>query len=220
MSRGGPAVEALSGPVFAIVALAAEARTLKGLRGNIEVRISGPGPAAAARATEAALVCRPRLIVSWGVAGALAPNLPPGTLLRPATVLASDDSRLFESAAANVTAGTLVSVAAPVRSRQERLALAKRAGAMAVDMESAAIAAVCQREGIPFQCIRAISDALDHQLPAWVAGLMTPDGRLAPWPALKGLLRDPLALPDLLRAGLGFRRALHSLERYAATFAP
>ncbi|MCC5885344.1 MAG: hypothetical protein JJT88_02800 [Gammaproteobacteria bacterium] len=202
------------------MALAAEARTLASMRQRMEVRVCGPGPEAAAAATESCMARRPRLIVSWGVAGALDPQLSPGDLLRPATVASAGSEEGFHCLCPDSPAYRLVSVATPVGGRQERLDLARHSGAVAVDMESASIAAICHREGIPFLCIRAISDGIDHHLPAWVGALMTPDGQLAPWRTLAGVLRDPLALPDLIRAGLGFRRALRSLERYAAQFEP
>ena len=215
MSPGSPAEAAASGRVLAIVALAAEAKTLASQRNRMAIRVSGPGEAAAARATESNLHLRPRLVLSWGVAGALDPGLSPGDLLRPTTVLSSESGERFDSAVSGGAKTVLVSVRSPVGSPEQRLALARHTGAAAVDMESAAVAAICQREGIPFQCVRAISDSVDHRLPAWVGKLMTADGQLAPWRTLAELLRDPLALPDLLRAGAGFRLALRSLEHHA-----
>lgn len=220
MNPGGPAEYPASGPAIAIVALAAEARTLAGLRQAMEVHVCGPGPETAAAAAESCVARRPRLIVSWGVAGALVPELAPGYLLRPACVAHASSEQTFACARPDRHGYLLVSSGRPVASRQQRMELASRCGAVAVDMESASIAQVCHHNGIPFQCIRAIADGIDHRLPVWVSALMTAEGKVSPWRTLQGLLQDPLALPDLIRAGRGFRRALRSLERYAAHYQP
>ncbi|TVS17690.1 MAG: hypothetical protein EA417_06165 [Gammaproteobacteria bacterium] len=68
-----------SAPVV-IVALHAEARTLRG-RPDLQVLVSGPGPDAAHRTVNAALLAPPPAIISWGVAGGLRPELRPGTVL-------------------------------------------------------------------------------------------------------------------------------------------
>ncbi|TVS17691.1 MAG: hypothetical protein EA417_06170 [Gammaproteobacteria bacterium] len=98
---------------------------------------------------------------------------------------------------------------------EERQVLAERFDASSVDMESATIAAACHAAGVPFLCVRAIADASDLRLPLWIAGSTGTDGRAALGATLRNLLRHPLALPALLRAGPGFRRALAGLERSA-----
>lgn len=199
---------------LAIVALAAEARTLAGVGVPLEIRISGPGPAAAQRSALAAMVSAPPWILSWGVAGALDPRLRPGTIIRPAEVVAAS-GEVFACSAAGLPAQRLASSPRPIRSRTARRDLAERSGAVAVDMESAAIAAVCRDAGIPFVCVRAIADGYDVELPAWIDTAMTATGALDPWPVVRRLLTEPSALSALLRAGLGFRRALASLARAA-----
>ena len=202
-----------TGAAIVIVALKAEARTLRRRR-DLHILVSGPGPDAAQRTVTTALRASPSAIISWGVAGALHPDLRPGTVLWPQRVV-TEDGRTFLAAAQRGSATCLVSVSAPVCTPEERQALAERFDASSVDMESATIAAACHAAGVPFLCVRAIADASDLRLPVWIAAAMGADGRAALTPVLRNLLRRPQDLPALLRAGLGFRRALAGLERSA-----
>jgi adenosylhomocysteine nucleosidase len=61
--------------------------------------------------------------------------------------------------------GTVVTGDKPVLTRRERKRLRRKHGAECVDMEGAAVGAVCERNGVPFVVLRAVSDG---------AGLLTP----------------------------------------------
>src|SRR5699024_6765670 len=56
------------------------------LPGSIHLQLSGMGPERARRATEILLLAGAKALVSWGVAGGLAPYLKSGTLLLPKQV--------------------------------------------------------------------------------------------------------------------------------------
>lgn len=201
---------------MAIVALAIEAHTLACRRHELEIRVSGPGPAAAIATLEACLDLRPRLVLSWGIAGALRADLRSGDLIRPGSVVTEDGTH-YGTAAPHEPDHCLASVSKPLRDPGQRQRLAARTGAMAVDMESAAMAAICQREHIPFRCLRAIADDMQQRLPVWLDAGMKQDGRLAVGATALGLLRHPWDLPDLIRAGRGLRPALRRLEQEAVS---
>lgn len=61
--------------------------------------------------------------------------------------------------------GPIASVDAPVESAAEKHALYRRTGAVAVDMETEALAAECRSAGIPFIAVRVVSDDAHHDLP-------------------------------------------------------
>jgi nucleoside phosphorylase len=86
--------------------------------------------------------------------------------------------------------GRLLSTSSPVADPSEKHALGERHGAVAVDMEAAAVARQCDRRGVPFGCVRAVSDAaatgLSPRLTALVAG-----GRVSPWKALAAAAVSP-----------------------------
>ena len=100
---------------------------------------------------------------------------------------------------------------------------ARARGVRAVDMESAAIAAVCARHGCPCSVYRAISDPVTPggEFEA-LFGLAREDGSPDPGAALRYLARRPWRLPALAAMGLGARRAIRTastaLLRDLATF--
>src|SRR5581483_2441652 len=53
------------------------------------------------------------------------------------------------------------------------------AGAIAVDMEASGVAARAQRAGLPFACIKVVSDRADESFPFDLNRMRTPEGRIA-----------------------------------------
>lgn len=94
----------------------------------------------------------------------------------------------------------------------EKVALGEKHGALAVDMESAAFAQLCSERGVPWACLRVISDDVSTPFTAEVAGLVE-DGRVAPGRVAWLLLRKPWLLPKLMLLG---RQTRHAARRLAA----
>ncbi len=82
-------------------------------------------------------------------------------------------------------------------------------GTAAVDMETAAIAAVCDEKGVPWNVVRAVSDVAGTLTPE-VASLLRPDGRTDVAGAARLVLHDPRVLGRLVRLGLGTARAVRA----------
>ena len=134
----------------------------RGEIGRVEVLVShsGIGLAAAERATRRLLeMARPVWVISAGYGGGLRPALRIGEVLL--------DSRGWEVGALpeGCLCGTIASHAEALESPAAKTAFAKSTGALAVDMESAAISAVCAESGVPMIVVRGISDALEDALP-------------------------------------------------------
>jgi len=202
----------------------AEARCLEGLA--VEIACSGARPARA-RAEAARLLARGAAgLVSFGLAGGLSPAVAPGDLLVAETVLLPGGAALATDAAWR---GRLLAALAAAGIRPHRAAVAgsdqllattgaKRAlfeatGALAVDMESHAVAAAAQAAGRPFVVLRAIADPHDQALPRAALVALGPGGEVR-LPALaRALLARPGELPALLRLGARSRRALARLRR-------
>jgi adenosylhomocysteine nucleosidase len=68
--------------------------------------------------------------------------------------------------------GRLLTVDSLLREPAERRLLAEKHGAIAVDMESFAVAEACRASGVAFMAVRIISDAVDDELPPEIEHLL------------------------------------------------
>lgn len=144
---------------------------------------TGPGEKSARVGTEALILGhRPRWIVSAGFAGALSDSVRPFDLVIPDRLLnvagrclqvgltleapTSDNSGLH--------VGPLLSVSELVRNQQQRRELASQHQALAVDLESFAVAEVCQEYKVPMWVVKIITDGIAEPLPREIAYLMKP----------------------------------------------
>jgi nucleoside phosphorylase len=76
----------------------------------------------------------------------------------------SDEGRRGRLPHCHLHLGRIATVDRVIRSATERAELARETGALAVDMESDAIAAVAAAHGLPFCAVRAITDSPRHDL--------------------------------------------------------
>jgi adenosylhomocysteine nucleosidase len=185
------------------------------------VLCSGADPKIAERAARQLADQGCDLLVSFGLAGGLAPGLAAGALLAPKEVIAPDGQRFatadgypFANAMTEPLAGSDVVLATP----QDKEALFARTKAIAVDMESHAVARVAQERGLPFLVLRAVADTFDMALPNFIAQSTAPDGSTRLLSILSGLLRHPAALPDLLRLAKASNKAFAALKMALAQF--
>lgn len=147
-----------------------------------------------------------RALLSWGVAGGLSSDLVPGDLLLPERVTSEEGEWVTHPGlrarvrrvlgACLREGGNLYCSRAPVASVQAKRALAA-CGMLAVDMESAAVAGVAQRAGVPFVAVKAICDPASREIPPIALRLLDQDGSVR-WSAMPGVLREgPRAWRDL-----------------------
>jgi adenosylhomocysteine nucleosidase len=220
-----------SATIGVVTGLRAEARCLRGL--DVHVACSG-GSAERARSEAERLVAEGAVrLVSFGLAGGLAPQLRPGDLLLPEDVRSaglaswSVDPIWRERVYARLSAGglkpdpgALVGSDGIVATASDKRALFEATGAVAVDMESHEVAAVATAAGLPFLVIRAVADPHDQVIPQVAREALRPDGRVRFRATLGGLIRQPGELMALLRLGRQSARALASLRRAAALAGP
>lgn len=152
-----------------------------GLR--LMIGVTGIGTAAATRAG-LTVVERfgPERIIVCGTAGSLTDHVAPLDLIivEKAAIAGADSNLDWRSMDAEMTAaleqscasaapearahcGALVSVSRAVLDEAERGSLHARSGAIAVDMEAAAIAGVARRAGIPVAAVKAATDRADSE---------------------------------------------------------
>lgn len=184
---------------------------------EVVATLAGIGPAAAATAARRSIAAiEPTHVLVVGVAGGVRRDLLVGSLVTPARVHAADDgdpTELGPPLAAHplgevVLAGALVTtrdlIADPAVHRSHR-----EAGIDAVDMETAAVAQVCDALGLPWTALRGISDHVDEGLladPAILA-ILGPDGAPRLGAAVRLVLRRPTIVRSFARLASGSRRA-------------
>lgn len=192
-----------------VTGLRAEARLLRGMP---LVACAGAQPETAARALLAAGATR---LMSFGLAGGLDPALAPGTLILATEILAGDTRWPTDSAWADAlalpgpTRAPLLSVPKPVASRGAKATAFAATGAVAVDMESGAVARVAAAAGVPVLALRAIADPAGLSLPPLVLRIADPQGNIRPRTAVAALALHPWTMMEL---ALHTRRALAALR--------
>jgi nucleoside phosphorylase len=82
-----------------------------------------------------------------------------------------------------------------------------------VDLESAAYARAAVEAGVPWLCLRAISDTADEELPALLERCRDRGGAVQRARVARRLFREPRALPALLSLRRRVRRCAGVLER-------
>lgn len=198
---------------------------LLGNLGDCEVLVghTGVGPASAARRAAALLAWhRPRLLISAGFAGGLDPRLATGDLLL-ATNFSSPEllakSRAHLAGNAHAFFGGLTSQSHPAETVAEKSALARATGALAVDMETASIAAACERSGVPLLAVRAISDCARDPLPVPFPEWFDLEAqRPRPITLVKFLARHPAQIRPFARFVHGLTPARQAFTRFLTDF--
>jgi hopanoid-associated phosphorylase len=211
-------------PILVVTGLTREARIASGPG---VVAIAGGAAADLADRIEAAVrEHQPEAIVSFGLAGALAPGLMPGDLVAGSAVLARAErfecdpkwrGAILAALPARGGAGEggevlVLGADAMITHATAKRALHAETGAAVVDMESAAVARVAAAHDLPFAVIRAVSDSADQTLPPAVLNGMKPDGGMDLGGVLASLAREPRQLPALIRAGLEAERGFKALD--------
>jgi adenosylhomocysteine nucleosidase len=198
---------------------------------HIDVQQSGPGPARARVAAHAAVAAGANALVAWGLAGGLVASVRPGDVVLPERGLARGEAgwraeprwhAALERAlgtAFRVHTGPLVSVAEVLASPLAKRAAAESCGAVAVDMESAAIAAVASGAGIPCVAVRVVADTSADTLPDDIGKWIDEAGRRRLRPLL-GTIVAPAQWPTLLRLASRQRAARRTLAALAERLVP
>lgn len=212
-----------------VAAMASELRAFtRRARGlDVATGLLGIGTARARIATERLLAeHRPERVLVVGVAGGIGPTTSIGSLVVPGAVLDGDSGATFTpTPVAGLDAtGTLRTSDELVVDPAHVAALVEQ-GVVALDMETAAVAAVCDGAAVPWSVLRGISDHADAELIAPdILGLMDADGRPRPGAVAAYVARRPSRIAHLRRLAQGLRAATtasaEAAVRALATGAP
>ena len=110
--------------------------------------------------------------------------------------------------------GRLLNTDAIVQTIQEKQRLAERYGALAVDMESLAVAQVCRERETKFLAVRVISDDLAADLPNEVKTVIGSSGSARFGAALGAMWKRPGSIKEMWH----LRETAHTAAERLATF--
>jgi adenosylhomocysteine nucleosidase len=177
---------------------------------QVAAAVTGVGTALARAATYRLLA---EVDVEWvivvGIAGAIGNQIPIGTLVLPQLVVNGADGSEHRPTPLRVGTpyGKLWTTDELLLDPVQHADL-RADGVLALDMETAAVAKVCDERGVSWSVVRAISDrAGDRSVDAEIVGLSHPDGRPNFSAVARYLVRHPGALPRLVRLGKGAKLA-------------
>jgi adenosylhomocysteine nucleosidase len=137
----------------------------------------------------------PDIVISAGFAGGLTPATRVGDLIIGQNYT---DPGLLEklNRLPGWRLGDLYTADAIVEASADKLRLGASTGAMIADLETAHLAEVCLKRGIPFVSVRCISDAADDDMPVPADVLMNPvTGRPEPLALFRHLVSKPSCVP-------------------------
>jgi adenosylhomocysteine nucleosidase len=186
-------------------------------RAVLTVAMIGVGPPAARRSTERLLDAAEfdHVVVS-GIAGGIGPGIAVGDLVTPSEVEDLTTGRRFTPATMgdHRPSGVLSTTAAELILDDKRLAELTERGVVALDMETAAVAEVCQARGRPWSVFRVVSDRpedglLDHG----VFELLETDGTVNVLRTLRYVMSRPSRIGPLARLARDSGRAARTAAR-------
>lgn len=169
-------------------------------------------------------------LMALGLSGGLQPSLRQGDIIiadsvfeengRVTTACWETDSSAAAQARAVLTAkgiscrrGAVVTNPVPVLSAAQKKGLFVKTRALAVDMESAAVARAAAEAGLPLFILRAICDGPATSLPGEFSGLFNGAGTIS-WPRLFSRIQErPSLLPGLCSLARDCMVALRSLRK-------
>ena len=192
--------------------------------GRISLYVSGMGADRARNAAAKMIDSGCNALVSWGMAGALAADIEPGSLVIPETVI-SGEGRIYPTATkwrnsvikrlnecpTDIYLGQLSDSMHVLTRSSEKYLIRQQTDALAVDMESAAIAETARENHTPFLAIRAISDSSTMSIPDSVTKFTDPYGQVRVPILMLSLLKRPADVLALINMARGFRAAVRTL---------
>src|SRR5262249_48521295 len=205
------------GHVVAVTCLALEARIALGpgvaVICNHASQLVGAVEAAAKRGAAG--------IISFGIAGGLAPDLNAGDWVVGSGVRTEQGhfptdrgwARALLEALPSAVHAEIVGADAPIAEPSEKHRLHLRTGAVAVDTESHLAARIAAAHRIPFAACRAVIDPAHSVLPPAAMYGVRRGGTAAAFGGWRSVVRQPSQLPALARPALDARIAAAALRR-------
>ena len=186
---------------------------------SLVLAANGAGPANAAAAFDRMReFVRPTAVVSVGFCGALDPALKIGDVFAASSIQTAGETvpLALPRSGRPFATGTLVSIDRVAQTAEEKRNL-YRSGAAAVEMEAAGVYSRVREWGLPFFCIRSVTDLADETFRIDFNAARRADGRFSAGRILAGAALRPFTMmPDLLELRRRCRIAAGALGEFLA----
>ncbi len=217
-----------------VTGLQRESQCLPDARNSTDtlIRCAGARPDRAETSATDLLNAGCNALMSFGIAGGLAPDLVAGQVVIADRVVLPDGSEVATAANwrerlvaalprnGNIVVGAVAGSDTVVSDAGSKQRLFENTNAIAVDMESHRVASVAASAGVPFLVIRAVSDPSHQAIPKSAIGAIDENGSPRYGKVIGELLRRPADLPKLMQLSKDSESALASLRRVALTAGP
>jgi len=206
-----------------VLVVAADAMEFRAIprRKDLVLRANGVGAMRAAAAVDAALQAfQPDAVVSTGFCGAVDPEMKVGDVV-VATEVAAGERRFASAPVATqgprrCAKGVVVSIDHVAQTAAEKARL-YAGGAIAVEMEARGVAERATAYGLPFYCIKVVTDLAGEDMANDFNSALRPDGHFATIGIFNSSLRKPFTrIPELIRLRLRCARAAVLLGEFIA----
>lgn len=225
-----PAVLAVEPPgteslVVALVGMAFEARIAAGPGVHVICRSSEKAIAAS---LDTALKRGCRSIISFGIAGGLAPHLRPGDWIIASSIIDAQHVRPTDKAWTEKLLGMMpgaghapiAGVDTVVTDPKDKQHMHNTTGAATVDIESHLVARLASAHGLNFAAVRVVIDPAHRAVPAAALAGMRPGGGTSAMAVMRELIARPSQLSGLLRIAVDAYAAHSTLRRVRRTLGP
>ena len=167
-----------------------------------------------------------RALIVIGFAGALSDSVGAGDVVVGESVTNLASRQSYEAPSGLLAAmdaharaqkshrGRIVTADRVIVTAAEKQQLGRATGALAVDMESAGVAAAAAEHGVPWIAVRVISDGVNDDLPLDFNALANADGSVNTRRIIASVLLRPAKIPALIRLGMRTSAAARNLAAF------
>ncbi|GMR04814.1 MAG: hypothetical protein BMS9Abin23_0725 [Thermodesulfobacteriota bacterium] len=187
--------------------------------------ISGVGKQKALSAAQWLVETAPGALLSLGLAGGVNPEVKPGDVViaekvieegkgpvwRADGLVVGSACEALKSSSLRVRSGAVVTTSLPALSVEDKKTIYMRDHALAVDMESAAVAKAAELAGLPLFVMRAVSDGPGQSISREIFDCLDEEGGVNPGAFLRNTLKRPAMLQEAFGLRKGFNAGLSSL---------
>tara|TARA_B100001996_G_scaffold281182_1_gene221627 strand:- start:1344 stop:2060 length:717 start_codon:yes stop_codon:yes gene_type:complete len=197
------------------------------IKKNVFLCISGIGYKSSHDATKELLKLNIDALISWGIAGATCDLVTTGDLILARSVrnhkkiyYTTDEwckkiIHHFQDSSHKLLYKDIVSTDEICATPVEKIKLFKKTKALAIDMESAAIAEVAIKNNLDFIAIRVISDNVTQSIPEIVIKNIDNYGYIDILKLIKFCMFNPSQINQILLLAKSYKKALKSLENFS-----